>query len=98
MVVELNNETFYIKVELSDSYVRLIGTVVMDSLPDGASKHPFDYALREDGKWEVHMEFFIPTGFIYDALQIEDKQIVSQFHTWLEDAMQDVWIQRNKRK
>lgn len=98
MEIELRNDTFSFKVDFRDCCVIIESTTIMDKVPEDANKHAILVSLRPDGRWDVKMEMFIPTGIIYDALNIQDEQFLRDLRAWVSNMKEDIWISRNSRK
>lgn len=98
MEIELANDTFSFKVDFRDSCVLIQSTTIMETVPTDAGKHPVIVTLRPDGRWDVKMEMFIPTGIIYDALNIKDERFLSELNEWLRNMKEDIWITRQTQK
>ncbi len=98
MDIELKNDTFSFKVAFRDSCVIIQSTTIFDEVPPEADKHPVIVTLRPDGRWDIKMEMCIPTGIIYDALNIKDERVLSELSEWLRKMKEDIWITRHTRK
>lgn len=98
MEIELKNELFTFNVDLRDFGVIIKSTSIVDEVPADADKHPILVELRPDGRWNIKMEIIIPTGIIYDALNIKDERILSELSVWLRKMNEDIWITRHTRK
>jgi len=94
MELTFNNEKIKIKVKFYDSMIKLEGRYYLDKMPTNAGKHPMKYRKLKNGKVSVYAEFFIPNGFIYDALCIDDENTKSELDKWLTKLISDIAEQR----
>ena len=90
MEISFSNKTIKIRAIFYDSMVKLEGRYYLDKMPKGAAKHPMKYRKLKNGKISVYAVFFIPNGFIFDALCIDDKKTKQQISDWLEKLIDDI--------
>lgn len=90
MELEFSNKKIKIKVKFYDSMVKLEGRYILDKMPKDADRHPMKLRKLKNGKISAYMEFFIPNGFVFDALCIDDKETKQQINNWLETLINEV--------
>ena len=90
MELTLSNEKIKIKVVFYDSMIKLVGKYYFDKMPAYTKNHPMKYRKLKNGKVVGYAEFFIPTGFIYDAMCIEDSEMKQNISNWLTEVIKDV--------
>lgn len=89
-----SNKAIKIKVKFYESMVKLEGHYVFDKMPKYIGKHPVKVRKLKNGKVSLYMEFFIPNGFIYDAMCIDDKETSAEIMKWLKGLVTDIARQR----
>ena len=98
MELSFTNKKIKIKVHFYDSMIKLTGRYYLDEIPKNAEKHPMIYKKLKNGKVSAYAEFFIPNGFILDALQIDDEEIKQKLMQWFTDTMTELQEQREQQK
>ena len=94
MEILLSNKTCKIEVKFYENMVRLKERFILDKLPKDIGKHPCKYRKLKSGKVSCSYEFYIPNGFIYDALCINDSETKSNIAKWLRDLIDTIAKQR----
>ena len=94
MEVTLKNERIKINATFLDVMVKLSGRYTYDKYIKGMEKHNVKVRKLKNGKVNCYQEFYIPNGFIYDALCIDDSDTKEQVVEWLKKLVEDIAKQR----
>lgn len=94
MDITFRNKKIKIKVIFYDSMIKLDGKYYLDKMPANAAKSPMKYRKLKSGKIVAQAVFFIPNGFIFDALCIDDEETKQKITDWLENTISDIGHQR----
>lgn len=94
MELLFENKKIKIKVIFYDSMIKLEGKYYLDKLPANAAKSPMKYRKLKSGKVVAQAVFFIPNGFVFDALRIDDEKTKQAVCDWLENTISDIAQQR----
>jgi len=94
MELLFSNKKIKIKVVFYDSMIKLEGKYYLDKMPANAAKSPMNYRKLKSGKIVAQAVFFIPNGFIFDALCIDDEETKQKITDWLENTISNIAHQR----
>ena len=95
MELSFTNKTCKIKVKFYDSMILLEERFILDKMPKDKGKHPCKFRKLKSGKVSCYQEFYIPNGFIYDALCIDDNDTIEKIVEWAKGMVADIAKQRN---
>lgn len=90
MEILLENERIKITAKFYDGMVKLSGRFTYDKYIKGMEKHNVKVRKLKNGKVTCYQEFYIPSGFIYDAMCIDDVDTKKQLAEWLENMIDDI--------
>lgn len=94
MVLTFSNKKIKITAKFYDSMVMLEERFTLDNLPKDSDKRPIKYKKLKSGKYSCRCECFIPNGFIYDALCVNDSDTLVKLEEWLKKLVADIASQR----
>lgn len=94
MELSFSNETCTIKVTFYKNMIKLKERMILDKLPKDIQKHSCKVRKLKDGKIACFFEFFIPNGFVHDALCIDDDKVKKDLREWLKNVFDDIKKQR----
>ncbi len=94
MELSFSNKTCKINVKFYENMVELKERFILDKLPKDIEKHPCKYRKLKSGKVSCSYEFYIPNGFIYDALCINDGETKDKIIEWLKNLIDTIAKQR----
>lgn len=94
MEIKLENERIKITATFLDGMVKLSGRYTYDKYIKGMEKHTVKVRKLKNGKVNCYQEFYIPNGFIYDALCIDDNNVKNKIIEWLKKLVEDIAKQR----
>ena len=72
--------------------------VVVSKRPKNLTKQPCTYRKLKNGKYALTFKFFIPNGFIFDALCIKDESIIDNIKSWLNKLVDVVSKSRQNKE
>ena len=94
MEITLENERIKITATFMDGMVKLNGRYTYDKYIKGMEKHNVKVRKLKSGKVVCYQELYVPTGFIYDFMCIDDADTKQKLAEWLKNMVERTAKQR----
>lgn len=94
MVLEFKNDTTKLTIRFYENMVKVEARYLLNRMPKDADKRPMKFRKLKSGKVSAKAEVFIPNGFIFDALCINDEEVKSNVSDWLEKLVDTITEKR----